>query len=219
MSLKHAGLKTRHRKERSGYPKSLSMRVHRALSWLEKSELCEDLDSQYIFLWIAFNAAYANDLDLVNRPSERELFRHFLARLEKIDTKSRLYNLVWQSYSNTIRVLLDNPYIFEPFWDYQRGNITKRAWQEKQNKVSDKANRALANKDTVSLLSIILCRCYTLRNQLVHGGATWQSDINREQVRDCTRMLADLVPLIIDLMMDGKDLGWGDSVYPNLKAS
>ena len=38
----------------------LSLRLHRALSWLNRAEqLADDPDSQFIFLWIAFNAAYA----------------------------------------------------------------------------------------------------------------------------------------------------------------
>ena len=36
-----------------------------------------------------------------------------------------------------------------------------------------------------TVLSIVLSRIYTLRNQLVHGGATWDSSVNREQLRDC----------------------------------
>ena len=45
------------------------------------------------------------------------------------------------------------------------------------------------------MLSIVLSRIYVLRNQLVHGGATWGSSVNREQLRDCTRFMAKLVPL------------------------
>ena len=57
-------------------------------------------------------------------------------------------------------------------------------------------------------------RLYVLRNQLVHGGATWNSSVNRDQVRDGTRILAFLVPLFIDLMMDNPDIAWGDPCYP-----
>ena len=41
-----------------------------------------------------------------------------------------------------------------------------------------------------------------LRNQLVHGGATWGASVNREQMRDCTNFMAKLVPLVIEVMMD-----------------
>ncbi|EKO3686116.1 hypothetical protein P0F07_000886 [Vibrio metschnikovii] len=38
-------LKQRHRAERDQYPSTLSIRVHRALSWLNKAEQCNDDDS------------------------------------------------------------------------------------------------------------------------------------------------------------------------------
>ena len=57
-------------------------------------------------------------------------------------------------------------------------------------------------------------RLYTLRNQLIHGGATWNGSVNREQLRDCVGLLSKLVPVIIDLMMDSPDTLWGDACYP-----
>ena len=56
-------LKNRQRAERGNYPQNLSLRIHRALSWLQKSELCDDDDSKFIFLWIAFNSAYAQEFE------------------------------------------------------------------------------------------------------------------------------------------------------------
>jgi len=53
-------LKARQRAERERYPPNLGLRVHRALSWLGRAEqLVEDVDARFVFLWIAFNAAYA----------------------------------------------------------------------------------------------------------------------------------------------------------------
>ena len=57
-------LKDRQRQERETHGEFLGIRIHRALSWLNRAEQCaDDSDSHVIFLWIAFNAAYA----LVNR--------------------------------------------------------------------------------------------------------------------------------------------------------
>ena len=52
------------------------------------------------------------------------------------------------------------------------------------------------------VLSIVLSRIYTLRNQLVHGGRTWNCLANREQMRDCVNLMGKLVPLVIEIMMD-----------------
>ena len=64
----------------------------------------------------------------------------------------------------------------------------------------------------MTVLSIVLSRIYTLRNQLIHGGATWGSSVNREQLRDCTNFMAKLVPLVIEVMMDHPETLWGRCV-------
>ncbi|TBT41939.1 hypothetical protein D5E81_04425, partial [Vibrio parahaemolyticus] len=47
-----------------------------------------------------------------------------------------------------------------------------------------------------------------------HGGATYNSQANREQLRDCTSLLSSLVPLVIEVMMDGADQIWGGGYIP-----
>ena len=62
VSLTAHELKNRHRRVRDSHPEALRVRVHRSISWLERAELAgEDADARFVFLWIAFNAAYASD--------------------------------------------------------------------------------------------------------------------------------------------------------------
>ena len=68
--------------------------------------------------------------------------------------------------------------------------------------------------DTVTVLAVVLSRIYTLRNQLMHGGATWNGSVNREQMRDCVNLMGKLVPLVIEIMMDNPGTLWGDACYP-----
>ena len=53
-----------------------------------------------------------------------------------------------------------------------------------------------------------------LRNQLVHGGATWNGQVNRDQMRDGAAILAFLVPVFVDIMLDHAHEDWGDAFYP-----
>ena len=56
----HKALKDKQSTLRDGFPPHLGLRVHRSLSWLQRPEnTAGDHDSQFLFLWIAFNAAYA----------------------------------------------------------------------------------------------------------------------------------------------------------------
>ena len=64
------------------------------------------------------------------------------------------------------------------------------------------------------MLAVVFSRLYTLRNQLIHGGATWNSQVNREQMRDCVAILGQLVPLVIEIMLDNPNTLWGDACYP-----
>ena len=210
-------LKDRHRKERHSYSEYLSVRVHRALSWLQRAEQCgEDLDGQFIFLWIAFNAAYANEIIRGNRPHEQEAFNLFLQRLCDLDDNQRLHDLIWKEYTNHIRTLLDNKHVYQPFWDYKNGKITEEEWADNFSRARKAAARAIGRGDTPKVLGIILSRLYTLRNQLMHGGATWNSSVNRDQIRDCSRIIGCLVPAIIEIMMDHTNELWGQPCYPVL---
>lgn len=213
-SLEHSALKQRHRLVRDGHPTNLTLRIHRALSWLHRAEQSEDMDGKFIFLWIAFNAAYAQELDDSDRASDKVTFTAFLQKLCDLDASKRIDDLIWKEFSGSIRTLLDNPYVFHLFWEFQRGRIGEDEWRDRFSSAKKSAQFALASGNTPALLSVMFNRLYTLRNQLIHGGATWGGKVNRDQLRDCTRLLGKLVPVIIALMMDNPNALWGDAVYP-----
>jgi hypothetical protein len=81
--------------------------------------------------------------------------------------------LVWQEFPKSIRLLLDNEYVYADFWKSQNGTLPKEAWKGSFEAANRAAKFALGRQDTVTVLSIVLSRIYTLRNQLIHGGATW----------------------------------------------
>jgi hypothetical protein len=214
MQLDYKSLKERQRAERENHPTNMALRVHRALSWLDRAEQCDDEDGRFIFLWIAFNAAYANDLGDQERPHEKELFHLFLKKLSDLDEGDVLYELIWSEFSGSIRVLLDNRFVYQPFWDFHNDKIDEQQWKSGFERANRAASKALAGRRTTTVLSIVLSRMYTLRNQLIHGGATWNSRVNRDQLRDCSAFLGKLVPYIIQLMMDNPNVLWGDACYP-----
>lgn len=212
--MHYKALKARHRQEREQQHPNLSLRLHRALSWLNRAEQCDDEDGRFIFLWVAFNAAYATEIDETHRLSEQGAFRTFLEKLCAMDRDKHVDGLVWKEFSGSIRLLLDNPYVFQSFWDHRSGKIDESTWQARFASGKKAAQLALAGGNTAALLGVLFNRLYTLRNQLIHGGATWNGSVNREQLRDCTSLLGKLVPLIIKLMMDSPNTLWGDACYP-----
>lgn len=201
-------LKEAHRAVRDGQPQSSSIRVHRAISWLARAEAeTDDYDARFIFLWIALNAAYAREFGF--EQAERDQLREFIRELLARDEHNRLHSILFGQFTGPIRTLIDNKFVFEPFWRALREHDSSGRWEEQFKASQRLALRALMERQTDVLLSIVLDRLYVLRNQLVHGGATWSSSANRAQVRDGAAILSTLVPVVIQLIVcaDGLDLG------------
>jgi hypothetical protein len=212
---RHPALKARQRELRQTFPESLGLRVHRALSWLNRAEQePDDHDARFIFLWIAFNAAYAQEFPNRRDFSETRLLLKFLNRLIDADRENLLYDLVWNRYPTSIRLLMDNRFVYQPYWDHVNGYISEAEWQERFDRSRASARRALGEMRTKKLFAATFERLYVLRNQVMHGGATWRSSINRDQIRDGANILGDVVPIVIHLMMENAHGVWGDACYP-----
>lgn len=212
----HATIKGRQRALRAGFSESLGLRVHRAISWFGRAaqEESDDHDARFIFLWIAFNAAYAHEFPARLAHSESGVFLQFLEKLIDLDHAKGLYDLLWQKYPSSVRLILDNKYVYQPFWDHHAGLDQGFNWEDRFNRSKQLAHAAIGRGDTLQVLRLVLDRLYVLRNQLVHGGATWHSQTNRTQVRDCTDFMAAFIPILIELMMDHPEQIWGMPSYP-----
>ena len=212
-----ANIATHYQSQKSEFSDPFRLRVHRSLSWLTKAASVDDDDIRFITLWIAFNAAYAREVTLFASSSERSEFRRFLQLICRLDTEQQIYTLLWETYSGSIRVLLDNKYTFQPFWDYHNGQISQQAWEEEFKRAKDKVHRALSDKDTDRVLAVVFNRLYTLRNQIMHGGTTHNSQVNRAQIKDGGAILSSLLPLILEIMMaHHSKMDWGKPFYPVL---
>lgn len=218
-TLLYENLKSKHRQIRDNFPPELDLKVHRALSWVHRAEQSadDDKDSRFLFLWIAFNATYDDKgLDRDGFMDAKKQFGRFFNTLTKVDPDKRVYHAVWFELHDTFQELINNKYVFSPFWKNINGEISVEEWIKKFEYSTTGYTDKLAAKDTSGVLSEIFGRLYVLRNQLMHGGATWKGSVNRHQVSDCSRILSLLVPLMIDLVMDNPNENWGVSYYPNL---
>ena len=194
-------------------PETQAIRIHRALSWLKCAEEQEkNIDLAFLSLWVSFNACYANDLGQTDKKTEKDKFRGFIEKLARLDMEKRIFKLLWEKFSGPVRILIENRYVFKPFWDYQRKEIS--SWEGIFRQSITDANSFLAKGNVPALLEIVLDRLYILRNQLIHGGATFKSKVTRSQVRDGQRILLLLVPVIIDIMLENPTEDWGEIFYP-----
>lgn len=208
-----ATLKEQHRRIRDTQTENARTRLHRAISWLARSEAeVDDHAARFIFLWVALNAAYAREFS--RDEHERERFRGFIATLVSLDQEARLQQALFQQFSGPIRTLIENKFVFEPFWTALRNHDSSDAWERAFAASRKTALSAILHGHTEAVLGIVFDRLYVLRNQLIHGGATWNSSVNREQLKDAVNILASLVPRVICLMLDHPNRDFGEVMYP-----
>jgi hypothetical protein len=161
------------------------------------------------------NSLYSMDEAGFEALAERDRFASFVDRLVVLDTDERLYNLLWNKFSGPVRLLIENKFVYGPFWDFQRGEA--RDWERGFQRSITDANEALSKRKVNYLLRIVLDRLYVLRIQLVHGGSTYKSSLNRAQLKDGGNLLISLLPVVVEIMIDHPEEGnWGGIYFPPL---
>lgn len=189
------------------------IRLHRAISWVKcAEETNNNPDLKFITYWIAFNACYADAEAHEYVLSEKKRFKDFIGRLVIFDKEERFFELLWYKFSGPVRLLIDNKFAYKQFWDSQRGE--KVDWKILFNQSIIDSRNYLAHQQVDKLLGLVLDRLYTVRNQLIHGGATYKSKLNRSQVKDAGEILGFLMPIIIDIMITNIREDWGAINYP-----
>ncbi len=213
--LSYATLRQRQQALKSDFRDEVALRVHRSISWVGRAEQeTDDLDAAFIFYWIAFNAAYASEDYGVHISTERQTFKAFFEKVIAAENGKAIYNVVWDKYSSAIRTLLNNRYVFEPFWKCHNGYKDYENWEERFESAKKVIGMHLSAQNTLEILCIIFDRLYILRNQMMHGGATWNSAVNRDQLRDGVNILRDLTTIFISIMMNRPSFDWGEPYYP-----
>ena len=185
-------------------------RMRRAWSWLHLSEKSKFHDEKFIFLWIAFNAAYGTRLPDANSndsktEKEKDRFMKFVDKIVELDHKGTIKTVFHEKFANPVRRLKDNEYVFGPFWAWVQGRSQHRTWQlqfKHKNQVLDKA---LEDLDVAGILKEVLERLYVLRNQIIHGGTTFAKGWGRDQLRDGSEIMNGLMQEILKIMQHDID--------------
>ena len=202
-----------------GKQKAFATRIKRAISWYDRAENeIKDADAKVIFFWIAFNALYGED-----KFEEREAKRQnkFLKQIVKLDS-NQIHTTIKEDCPEEYINLMSNRYICWQYWGEIRNRLSNSGIKRKQEKdlenSMDKrwdsidagdetsakaflAENECTEKRTSQNLCALFERIYELRNQIVHGNASWSADVNRSQVENGCAVLESLIPLFIHLML------------------
>lgn len=198
---------------------NFGLRMRRSESWSEhasESMSREDYDSAFLFYWIAFNALYSDERSIDIERSERTLQREFIEKVHRHDTQhGYLHKFLWAEYSNTIRNLLDNKFIFGIYWSSIKENPEESNWAAKMRSASRSALQSLKDEGSVAKpLIIVFDRLNVLRNQLAHGSSTYRGSVNRDQVRTGATFMHKVVPIFQQIFRENPDVDWGIPPYP-----
>ena len=204
-------------------------RLKRALTWLERCEKCNEneIDEQFLFLWISFNAAYGDDGTLqqkrsADREPEHKKLTDFLRRVAKRDDDDRLIGCI-RANQKRVHDIMNNRFLFRPFWQAEYQGHAASSWQARFKKDKKRMHAKLhaVNPDAQcigEILRLVFDRLYTLRNQIVHGGAQYCSDYNRSSLQLGHPIIALCVPEILHIMLTAiiknPDENWGKVAYP-----
>ena len=193
-------------------------RLRRANSWLEAGLAGKTDEEVFIFLWIAFNAAYGTAPNLEEEEKEKDRFNRFMEQIIENDKDKKITYYLNQD-STVLKELLSNKYIYRPYWRSIQKNefFSERRFDQKNNAILSNAilSKGIDKRSEMPIIREVLLRLYTFRNQIMHGSKTFGSESRgTEQLRAGCKIMKALVPTIIKIMNDNPEKDWGEVAYP-----
>ena len=186
---------------------SFSIRVWRALSWLERAEGLDrdDYEGRFISAWIGFNALYGR-LDEQGQPwGEREAWEAFVAAIWKLDHDGRMRRVLFKRELQVLK-LIESKYLTPAFWEEGESAVVQVKRELKQE---------MAKFGTRRTLLVLLNRLYTMRVQVFHGASTKGSKLNRRTLQGSAVILLDVLPEMLSIMIEyGTKEDWGSVCFP-----
>ncbi|MFZ4722059.1 MAG: hypothetical protein ACOYMI_02780 [Phycisphaerales bacterium] len=193
------------------------IRIHRALTWLEFAARCdasEDLDARLVAQWIALNSLYGRWDDRAGSPMpDRESLRVFAEQILSHDHDG-LVASVLRAHAKLAISLFEDRYLCRHFWEAPstpsgRNRNRDVAWG------AANAREHLREGRHGAVLDRVLDRIHFVRNQLVHGGSTFNGRLNRAAVRRASQMMDHLLACFLQVLMEhGYVDDWGGLCYP-----
>jgi hypothetical protein len=208
-------LHERLREQRDLFNEEHSTRLHRAISWWRAAQDQQgNADLQFITAWISLSACCLTDESQPGNSS----FLTLIEQLVSLDKEQAIYEMLWHQYSGSVKALIKNQFVYGPFWEAQRlaavNPATQSDWKERFERSSVEALNCLSRKKVPELLALTLERLSVLQKQVIGGGATFNSRVNREQVETGSSLLMTLLPVVLNIMLEHPHEDWGTLAFP-----
>ena len=156
------------------------------------------------------NALYGQwDADAREPMADHARWKEFLEQILAIDRSNHVQSVLVE-HKRLVLAILGNAYLNRYFWAepteqskgrYAKGGLQAQSWY--------------VEKRWLMIAEQLLERIYLLRCQVIHGAATYGSQLNREALRHCTTMMRLLIPAILQVWIEcGSEQDWGPLCYP-----
>ncbi|KAF1019593.1 MAG: hypothetical protein GAK29_03865 [Acinetobacter bereziniae] len=195
-----------------------NLRLHRGLSWLKKALILDnDLDLKFLSLWIALSAI---NPQVTKNEQDEQALRHLFNCILKLDQEQKIQHILWDKCNLLICNLIENPYAFQAFWDDQNQRISQKTWKEAFEAEKIQFYEALKSQDSIHLLRIVFQRLYTVQQQIILGGATYNSSMNRKLLQDSCNILIAVIPACMHIILENpQQFDFDTPFYPLLQVS
>jgi hypothetical protein len=197
-------------------------RLQRADSWIQAAqEVSQDrMHEAFIFLYIAFNCMYGRRKYEGDESQIGEDLDAFFAKLlvmhrRNMQQGGSILKEALASCRQDGAILIRDRFLVNNYW---RGNQPAATLQAKLNREAGGALEALDDGDYRDFLAPLFRRISVLRNQIMHGCATYgPRSHGRASLEKAIRVLKVLVPAFYKLMRQyGHELTWDPIPYPRL---
>jgi hypothetical protein len=211
---------TKRRLVREDRENDLRVRVHRACKALELAERLDadgergTEDAALVFRWVALNALYGRWDEASGMPTkDRTALDEFTSECVRHD-RERM-GAALEPVLELGRELVESSFLHARFWqDGEWDAVRPRKGKGRQLLEAKREGRYGA------ALHQVLIVAYFLRCQIVHGGATLGSEVNRVTVVPAAQVLRLVVPQLTAIVIEhGLDMAWGEICYPPVRVA
>lgn len=183
-----------------------AIRLHRAISWYQRSLLLANLpessremtEARLILLWISLSSLLTRwDAEAGKPVQEGACLKPFIEDLDRMDPSGRLLvDFAGKSKAILRRLLTRDVTLDMEFWRNPANPAIALRAEKAEAFLKGQITRPLAT----ALIREALLRIFVLRGQLVHGASTAGSKHNRAVLSDCLQFLQAFLPLAIAIV-------------------
>jgi hypothetical protein len=125
--------------------------------------------------------------------------------------------MVLQANAKLAMSLFEDRYLCAHFWEEPTAPKGRDRGRGPLH-VAQVAREQLREGHHEAFLDRLLGRIHFVRNQLVHGGSTYNGQLNRTAVRRASQMMEHLLGCFLQIMMEHAYMDdWGDLCYPPIQ--